>query len=182
MEKLEHVKQILAITQSPDCCEDDMASLKLVAVSILTKICASLSPITQLAPMEELPPSNELTPQIAESVSTQSSKRDFRTWVLQRKLESGHPIYFGNEIFKLTIADDKVKMSKVFGDGTVILATTPSGIINSYMMKTTGNKKPGIDGWKRLSMKTETGTMMSIGWSGWLERVWDSESKGFVFE
>ena len=115
-------------------------------------------------------------------MSTQASKRDFREWVLQRKLLSGHPIYFGDVVFTLTVVDDKVKMTKVFGNGSVVTANTPAGIISAYNLHTTGVKKPAANAWMRLSMQTESGAFLPIGWSGWLDRVWNSESEEFVLE
>lgn len=184
MEKLDHVRQILTIAQSPECELEDVDSLKRVAISILTKLCVSLQPSCEAAaaaPSCEAAPSPHVVAD-TETISSQTSKRDFRTWVLQRKLVTGHPIYFGEVVFILNIVDDKVKMTKVFGNGSVITASTPAGIISAYTLHTTGVKKQAANAWLRLSMQTESGAFLPIGWSGWLDRVWDVESKGFVLE
>ena len=195
MEKLDHVRQILTIAQSPGCELEDVDSLKRVAISILTKLCVSLQPSFEAAAApscEDAAAASSAAassaaaspPVVAdtETISSQTSKRDFRTWVLQRKLVTGHPIYFGEVVFILNIVDDKVKMTKVFGNGSVITASTPAGIISAYTLHTTGVKKQAANAWLRLSMQTESGAFLPIGWSGWLDRVWDVESKGFVLE
>jgi hypothetical protein len=188
MEKLDHVRQILTIAQSSECELEDVDSLKRVAISILTKLCISLqpaaSPEAPEAPAAPEAPEAPAAPVAAdtETISSQTSKRDFRTWVLQRKLVTGHPIYFGEVVFTLSVIDDKVKMTKVFGNGSVINASTPAGIISAYILQTTGVKKQAANAWLRLSMQTESGAFLPIGWSGWLDRVWDVESKVFILE
>jgi hypothetical protein len=113
------------------------------------------------------------------TVSTNTSRRNFGIWAKSLNLPDGHPIYFGDTIF--TFAFDKkgrATLTTKTANGKTIIGYSPSGAIKGFL-KATDSKRKNVDGWRRLTMKNETHTVIHIGWPDWLLREWDPQENNF---
>ena len=113
----------------------------------------------------------------AATVSTTTGKRNFSVWVNNLNLQPGHVFYFENTTFKLSYKNSNAILTGTTSFMKTVVGHSPSGIIKEYL-KACGLHRQ-VDGWKRLSMINEEGTLINIGWAGWLDRTWDTRISNF---
>ena len=113
----------------------------------------------------------------AATVSTTTGKRNFSVWVNNLNLQPGHVFYFENTTFKLSYKNSNAILTGTTSFMKTVTGHSPSGIIKEYL-KACGLHRQ-VDGWKRLSMINEEGTLINIGWAGWLDRTWDTRISNF---
>ena len=196
--RVKNVQTILAL--SKDLYETDLQEsieLNKVASSILAKIVSSLvlkepeddvpAAIEGIQGLdlqsEPLDQTGELQDQLVEeandaaTVSTTTGKRNFSVWVNNLNLQPGHVFYFENTTFKLSYKNSNAILTGTTSFMKTVVGHSPSGVIKEYL-KASGLHRH-VDGWKRLSMINEEGTLVNIGWPGWLDREWDTRISNF---
>ena len=114
-------------------------------------------------------------------LTSSSIKRDFNLWVADLGILPGHIFYFGTDTFKLGMTKEgKASLTASTSNQKTVVGFSPSGAIKAFL-KASGLIRD-VDGWKRLTMYTEEGRIVNIGWEGWLQRRWDSSLNSFVLK
>jgi hypothetical protein len=188
--RVKNAQLILSI--SKELYETDLQEsieLNKVASSILSKIASVLvsKGTSCIEAIEETAEEEQETGQEQEeeeqevndaaTASTTTGKRNFSVWVNNLNLQPGHVFYFENTTFKLSYKNSNAILTGTTSFMKTVTGHSPSGIIKEYL-KACGLHRQ-VDGWKRLSMINEEGTLINIGWPGWLDREWDTRISNF---
>lgn len=145
-----------------------------IQTQIETQLQTEVEP--QIQTQVETQPEPSDTISIATSATSTGSRKNFQNWVKERELPQGHAFYHGSHEFYLEYVNDKAQLSIQLPDGRKISSQNPTTMLRLYRQNLSNNKHVAhIDGWKRITIKTNTGRYKSIDSTYWHSLKWNGD-------
>ena len=141
-------------------------------------------PKAEMPKLEEVPEDSSSDDATA---TTNGTRRDFTRFCKSLNLQSGHKFFImsganmPSQSFTLGYnKEGKARLEARFADGTLVISSSPSGIVRDAVKKLSG-KNITANGWKRLHMKwNNSSSYYPIGNSIWLSSQWNPKAACFV--